>query len=172
MKATRICSLADCNRGARTRGLCDSHYNIARRKGTLPLLTAMDRFMALVEKSGDCWLWTGTKVDGYGRFRDRGRLLHMAHRWILLERGIEIPEGWEVDHLCRTPACVNPEHLEPVTPRENWLRSAAPTVANLTKTHCPQGHPYEGDNLYIVPASGGRSCVTCRRERDRKRWAS
>ena len=58
-----------------------------------------------------------------------------------------------------------PEHLEPVTVRENLLRGEGPSALHAKKTHCPQGHPYAGDNLYIHPTRGLRYCRTCGRER-------
>lgn len=72
------------------------------------------------------------------------------------------PEGMELDHLCRRRSCGNPAHLEPVTHRENCLRG----VRKTRITHCPAGHPYSGDNLYIKP-NGKRTCRTCRRNQKR-----
>lgn len=72
-----------------------------------------------------------------------------------------IPEGLVIDHLCRNRGCVNPDHLEAVTQRENILRGEGLAAANARKTHCPKGHPYSGENLYVVPSSGRRQCRIC-----------
>lgn len=88
----------------------------------------------------------------------------MAHRFAYeLIRG-KIPEGLDIDHLCRNRQCVNPEHMEPVTPRENTIRGDTIPAHNLKKTHCPKGHPLSGDNLVKSPSIiklGYRWCKTC-----------
>ncbi|MDP2917085.1 MAG: HNH endonuclease signature motif containing protein [Dehalococcoidia bacterium] len=76
-----------------------------------------------------------------------------------------VPEGKELDHLCRNPPCVNPAHLEPVTHQENDIRGIAGTVSAQrlrSITHCPQGHPYDLFNTYIHPKTGARMCRICR----------
>ncbi len=107
-----------------------------------------------------CWLWRGYKTrNGYGRFWMDGRT-QPAHRVSYELHVGPIPDGLHIDHLCRNRMCVNPEHLEPVTLAENNRRGAA------VITHCPQGHEYAGDNLYIG-RDGKRYCRTCHRERQR-----
>ena len=129
---------------------------------------------------GPCWIWTASlNHAGYGWFWYDGRA-RLAHR-VAYEALIgPIPAGLEPDHLCWTPACVNPHHLEPVTRAENAKRGntglipGALVAARMrAKTHCPQGHEYSGDNLYLSP-KGYRSCRTCtaeslRRSRQRRR---
>lgn len=111
-----------------------------------------------------CWIWTGSKTDeGYGRFNVGGRNSTVgAHRWAWRQVHGEIPDGLELDHLCRTPSCVRPDHLEPVTRQENCQRSA------VIKTHCPQGHPYTDENTVRRP-EGWRHCRICRRDECRRR---
>jgi hypothetical protein len=137
-----------------------------------------ERFWAKVAfgAAGGCWLWTGSKSTGYGLFAvgstlDESRRKVRAHRWSYEALKGAIPAGLDLDHLCRVRACVNPDHLEPVTRGENARRGDA--GAHLAaKTHCPQGHPYSGDNLYIRPSDGARECRTCKRETTRRRRAT
>lgn len=122
------------------------------------------RFWSKVEKGDGCWLWTGATDGGhrYGAFQYEGRV-QRAHRVALALSGVTIPDGMDVDHLCRVTLCVRPDHLEVVTHRTNVLRGDAPSSANVGKTHCPAGHPYDGANLYIIPSTGGRACRACNR---------
>ncbi|WP_411732175.1 HNH endonuclease signature motif containing protein [Paeniglutamicibacter sp.] len=82
--------------------------------------TEAEYFWAKVRKTNSCWVWTAAKVKGYGKFQK-----HRAHRWSYEHLVGPIPEGLTLDHLCRNRACVNPEHLEPVTVEENVRRAAA-----------------------------------------------
>ncbi|MBY4212857.1 HNH endonuclease [Rhodococcus fascians] len=75
--------------------------------------------------------------------------------------------GLQIDHLCRNRRCVNPDHLEAVTPQVNTLRSTAITAVHAVKTHCPQGHQYSVENTY-VSSRGGRHCRICRNEASRR----
>lgn len=118
------------------------------------------RFWIYVEKTNGCWRWTSAlNPNGYGRFRTRQGAFQ-AHRFAFELGNGPIPDGLELDHLCRNRACVNPARLEAVTHRENTLRGATIAAANAAKTHCPQGHPYDGGNTYVNPR-GSRICRTC-----------
>ncbi|MFI2348057.1 HNH endonuclease [Streptomyces sp. NPDC019443] len=77
-----------------------------------------------------------------------------------------MPEGTELDHLCRVRACVRADHLEAVTHRENTLRGDTIPARRAIKTHCLRGHPYNTENTYRSPKNH-RSCRSCRRERRR-----
>jgi hypothetical protein len=144
---------------------------MGRANNTPPI---RDRFYAKTQPGpGGCLIWTGAKGGGrltYGAFTWHGRRQTTAHRaaW-MLERG-PIPEGHQVDHLCRVPLCVNVEHLDVVLPVENNRRSLSPSSINARKTHCPQGHPYSAENTYTDP-KGKRHCRACMREADRRRRA-
>lgn len=120
-----------------------------------------ENFVARDPNSG-CWIWAGcTENGGYGIFTrsaEHGSKPIMAHRYSYEQSVGEIPEGLVIDHLCRVRCCVNPNHLEPVTHKENLNRGIN---AKSEKTHCPQGHPYSGDNLYIRTDNGGRECKAC-----------
>ena len=111
---------------------------------------------------GDCWLCSAyCDPDGYGRMQRAGRS-QAAHRAAYELLVGPIPEGLTLDHLCRMRDCCNPAHLEPVPLGVNTLRSPTCFSAiNARKTHCSEGHPFSGDNLYINPASGQRTCRAC-----------
>lgn len=128
-----------------------------------------ERFFARVDQSGDCWVWTAGRTvrgsAGYGVALNRDGKSTVAHR-IAYELLVgPIPNGLTLDHECRNRQCVNPAHLTPMTMRENVLRGIGPTAINAKKTHCPRGHPLEGENVYRYP-DGRRDCRTCQRERN------
>lgn len=130
------------------------------------------RFWAKVDKTGECWLWTaGTFTSGYGQFWMYGEGITAQRAAVLLE-GQTIPEGWQVDHLCRTRLCVRLDHLEVVTAWENNRRSTSPSAKNLVKTHCPQGHPYDETNTYHLKKKVGRMCRQCLRDAWNRRYAA
>ena len=114
-----------------------------------------------------CWEWTGAlnNIDGYGIFWN-GTRNQTAHRFAYEGLVGSVPDGLEIDHLCRNKKCVNPAHLETVTRSGNTSRGMGPTLAanyQRSKTHCPQGHPYDEQNTYVYP-NGRRCCRTCGRE--------
>lgn len=124
---------------------------------------ASERFWSKVRKSDGCWEWTaGRFEDGYGQFWLDGRP-RKAHRVSFEMAGGVIPDGLEIDHLCRNRPCVNPDHLEPVTHQENMIRRAA------SITHCPRGHEYTTTSAYVSPR-GTRNCRECDRQRRRARY--
>ena len=110
-----------------------------------------------------CWIWIASlKPDGYGRFDSK----RTGHRVAFEHWHGPIPEGKEIDHICNMRCCVNPAHLRAITHTENVSRSECWKV-NSTKTHCPKGHEYSGENLYISKTKSGinRQCNICRRAR-------
>lgn len=131
-------------------------------------------------QANGCWLWTGTTgtKDGYGKFKPApGQPYQMAHRWAYEVFTGPIPEGMQIDHTCHTNAsecpggydcihrrCCNPDHLEAVTASENTKRQRHYA---RSRTECPKGHPYDGDNL-IVGSDGKRRCRECDRARKRR----
>jgi hypothetical protein len=144
---------------------------VAKWKQKRPIL---DRFVDfidfnLADNDNGCWQWLGSqKSKGYGAFAVDGKTM-CAHRvsWELAVG--PIPAGMEMDHLCRNPGCVNPDHLEVVTRRENSLRGMSFAGVNARKTHCPQGHPYDEENTSTNTTTGGRLCRSCCRARSKER---
>src|SRR5690625_3233457 len=127
-----------------------------------------ETFWTHVEVTGFCWNWTGsTFPSGYGAAAS-GRGARRAHRvgYELLVGSI--PDGMQIDHLCRNLLCVNPDHLDVCDARTNTLRSFNPSAVNARKTHCSSGHEFTVDNTY-VKYGGSRRCRTCIREDMRRR---
>jgi hypothetical protein len=161
---TRLRTLAD-NCSPLWAHLMPAFRNEADRVDVAALQTDKDtlvRFWEKVETTDTCWLWRGGPKDPgvYGQFTLHGRQ-ELAHRFAYESLVGPIPSRHTLDHLCRNPRCVNPEHLEPVTHRENILRGTSPAAANARKTHCPRGHPYDEENTVMY--RGGRYCRACRR---------
>ena len=127
----------------------------------------MDRFWSKVDRPSpySCWEWTAylNPRTGYGQFTIGGTV-DVAHRvaWELTHG--PVPEGKELDHLCRNRACANPLHLEPVTHAVNAQRGR--TGKWERPDHCPQGHPFDETNTYIPPPTSPaqRQCRICRNE--------
>lgn len=120
------------------------------------------RFWSHVKKTQDCWYWLlKPTMYGYGQFKLDKKTLR-SHRLSYELIVGNIPDGLCLDHLCKNRMCVNPEHLEPVTNRENVLRGSGITAINSKKTICHMGHKLNGNNLYIAPKTGKRNCRKCR----------
>ncbi len=132
----------------------------------------LHRFMWHVRIEGDCWFWDDCSSEGYGRFYV-GPHRYGAHR-VSYEYFVgPIPEGYEVDHLCRNPSCVNPEHLEAVTQEENNRRSNSPSAVYARAVCCKNGHPFDEANTYYKPNGKNfhRICRACQAEKSRRRRA-
>lgn len=172
--------------------MCHAHYQRWYKTGSVspdvPIrpathhLTIEQRFWLKVTKDGPipahaphlgrCWQWIGAnRGSGYGIFMITRQDAISPHRFAYeaLVGPID-DERHQLDHLCRNRACVNPAHLEPVTCRENLLRSPLTLNArNAAKTHCPQGHPYDAENT-LRTRDGKRVCRTCARAATRRWW--
>lgn len=141
-------------------------------------VSVIDRFLkyAMPEPMSGCWLWAGPlDGKGYGMLRlkaesDGRRPSVRAHRFSYeLHKG-PIPGGLVLDHLCRVRSCCNPDHLEPVTTRENILRGHSLFAQRARQTHCHNGHEFTEANTKIS-SKGGRTCRTCYRAWDKERYA-
>jgi len=161
------CRETGCSRPITHRGLCRKHYDYGRNHGLITLnsvLPPLERFLNRIENVSEsgCWLWVGSLRGGYGILYAQGRRVSV-HRYSYEWFVGPVPQGFLLDHLCRVRNCVNPDHLEPVTNRENVLRGIGPTAENARKTHCIRGHALTGENLYVN--QGSRYCQACFRLR-------
>lgn len=125
-----------------------------------------ERFWSHVDVRGDdeCWLWTATTTpSGYGQFfvsPGPPRIRVPAHRMAYELVVGPIPEGLQLDHLCRVRHCTNPTHLEPVTGIENILRGFSPAAIQARQTHCKRGHEFTPQNTHVTN-EGFRRCRSC-----------
>ena len=153
-----------------------------RANGGFPWPSPEERFWSKVNKDGPvpdyaphlgpCWMWLGApKQEGYGDFLLHGKVEYahrVAYEWLVRP----IPDGLQIDHLCRVRICVNPAHLEPVPSRVNTMRGDNPRLTSergRSKTHCDHGHEFTEANTYWH--EGHRKCKACFAERTRARLA-
>lgn len=127
------------------------------------LRTIREKLLSKIEINAlGCWIWTGAvfkkKHGNYSQLKLDGKGCR-GHRLSYVEFVGQIPEGTELDHLCRNTLCINPKHLEPVTHTENMRRRI-----DLNPSHCPHGHVYVPENVYLN-RRGRKECRTCRRAR-------
>lgn len=139
-------------------------------------MTALaDRLLDKIEEDANgCWLWTAyTASNGYARIsvaRSKSREAHRVSYELFVG---PVPEGLQLDHLCRVRHCINPDHLEPVTSRTNLLRGIGPTAQKAAQTHCTHDHEFTPDNTYYRKARPTtRACRACRREATRRTRAA
>lgn len=175
--AESTCSVDECEAPSKARGLCWKHYKRLQRAGAVVPTPLLERLRRDIRLSADgCWEWTGERsITGYGRVTVGSRK-HTVHR-LVYELLIKPVPGLQLDHLCHTRdlsckggidcphrLCCNPDHLEPVTPRENWKRGRSPSALNARRETCKHGHPFDR-----FTSEGYRRCGTCANERSR-RW--
>lgn len=152
---------------------CDvcSHPTYAEGKARVRRTDPAVRFWARVDKSGECWRWTGAiGKPGYGNFWDGTRYMN-AHRFALESVVGPLPFGAQACHRCDNRWCVRPDHLFVGSAGENMrdaVNKGRMRPWHAEKTECKRGHPLSGANLHIRASDGGRICKTCRRDRDRE----
>jgi hypothetical protein len=173
MPTASECSVLGCVAKPYGHGWCSKHYQRWLRHGDVNWrpLTPEERFWMKVDRGrvDECWGWLASIAgNGYGQFTVAGATA-LAHRVAYEMAYGVIPAGLQIDHLCRTRSCVNPGHLEAVTPRENVMRAPDTLGARFAaKTHCPHGHAYDEANT-TYRKNGGRRCRACNRE-EWRRW--
>lgn len=121
---------------------------------------ALQRFLSKVRFTPNCWVWEAGRLRaGYGVFYYHKKTVK-AHRYSYETFRGDIPAGFVIDHLCMNKPCVNPVHLDAVTPRTNTMRSPiAPAYLNAQKTHCKRGHLFEEGSYWGVGRR--RNCKAC-----------
>jgi len=140
------------------------YRRLNRAKSIKQLAPLWDRLAArisIASGASGCWMWTGTRTkQGYGNLCSSVKRTNIAHRLVYEALVGPIPEGLHLDHLCREPGCVNPQHLEPVTLAENIRRGVRPTYK-----YCKRGHERTSTNLHPITRSGrvvAKVCLICR----------
>lgn len=174
---TTTCSLDGCDAPRFAREWCQKHYNRWLRNGSTDpgryaRGDAETRFWAKVNKTDGCWLWTGGTVKGYGKLWTGvdGPRETLAHRFSYELHNGPIPDGAVLDHLCRMPTCVRPDHLEPTDNYTNVVTRGQGLFARRAKADgCHKGHPWTPENTYIRKDTGHRVCRACAAERRRQR---
>lgn len=118
-------------------------------------------FWEKVDKTEECWLWTAKKDDGYGRWAPPGEeKQYLVHRLSFAVLKEKIQDGMQIDHLCNTRNCINPDHLEQVTSKENTRRGLS-KVFNSDPDLCPHGHEYNYQVPGKAPGAVYNVCGTC-----------
>jgi hypothetical protein len=131
-----------------------------------PIPSVAEILAAKSKRVGSCVEWQGYISGGYGRLRINGSGVQ-AHRASYEVHVGKIPDGLQLDHLCRNMRCINPQHLEPVTASENQRRGTSPASTNANKTHCIHGHEFSEENT--ERRGSVRVCRQCRRRRSLER---
>jgi len=167
-KGEELCCIPDCRDRALVRHMCDAHWQrwrkgrpMDRARNGAPI---MARFFKVIHvDENKCWNWGNSQANGYRAIEIKGKTIQ-AHVFSYEHFVGPVPEGLQLDHLCRNKRCVNPDHLEPVTASVNVRRGTSPAAANAIKTHCKRGHEFTPENTCHRKGKPGRTCRTCKNE--------
>lgn len=132
-------------------------------------MSLIDKFLGSISldpKSG-CWEWYRCRNDGYAQIsywskKYKKTIQEYAHRFSYKLFNGEIPEGFDIDHLCRNRKCANPSHLEAVTRKENLMRGIGFVATLAAAKKCKRGHEFTDDNIYYLKRNGIRQCIKCK----------
>lgn len=170
------CLIEGCGLPNKSRGWCVNHYARWTRTGnplgfSVTQRTVEERFYDSVDKTESCWNWLRQgSPSGYGTFWSGPTgSTWLAHRWSYTNFVAPIPQGFHIDHLCSNRLCVNPSHLEAVTPQENQLRAVSVRVQK-SGGRCPNGHLLSevGTNLVYDKWTRCNACVQFSSKRPRQ----
>jgi len=163
LKLCRYCGIEFKSYSSQNRAYCNKQCSDKSKENSIDdILNRLDIIWPTA-----CWEWIGGRSYGYGRCSFQGIDGITVHKLVYEYYKGPIPKGLEPHHRCKNKVCANPDHMEILTRKEHLLRHSSPTAINSRKTHCPQGHPLSGSNLYIYP-SGSRGCQECMRNHSRK----
>lgn len=178
--AKDTCAVEGCNKAVRARGWCSTHYRQhftingelgVPQRGPAVLNARFDSGYYVDSKTG-CHVWQRSCYhNGYAQFAPAG-VGTVGHRFAYERKYGQVPAGLQLDHYlyperCYGPVCVNPDHVRPVTARENTMRSDGISARNAAKTHCKRGHPFDEANTYLLP-NGRRACRACNNAKPRR----
>ena len=171
VKGGGTCSVSDCGSAVYAKGMCRLHRDRVKSTGATDAPESIDNFSNYWVVETGCWLWLGSVgTNGYGRTSTPVHGATGAHRAMFIEHNGPLPDGVILDHLCRQPTCVNPDHLDPVTNQENIARGN--NSWRFSKT-CRSGRHDITDpaNVYVRPGGatpGKRICRQCKLESQRR----
>lgn len=173
-KPRPLCSSRDCTNFAQRREMCVRHYRDWAKANPEALIARgipdTERFARRLIAAGDCLLWPALRKDGYGTIfgsptNSADAKTWLAHRFSKTMVSGPIPDGMQVDHLCRNRACVKPEHLEIVTPQENQRRASIARHGDV----CANGHDKtQPESIVTVGKKQVRICRSCYLESNKR----
>lgn len=180
---TDMCSFPGCeNKRRHHSSLCNGHRNQketgkeltqlylkCRKAGTPPRIKYEEKECPNKTLEGPCHIFSGA-IDGmgYGSVGLKGDKTITVHRYVWITENGPVPNGLELDHMCRVKSCCNLKHLRAVTHRINSIENCdGPSAINARKTHCKYGHQFTPENTYLTKEKT-RKCKTCVKRQSRQ----